>query len=538
MTDRPSVAFRQVGPRGTAETPALPNALENAITAELGDGAEAFVVSNRSTYRWKPGDAATPLLGDKILPAPLDAGRWNEQGAESVLERELAAELASDVVVGAGLTVELLQITVPVAGRCYLTMLGDLSATWTATGDLELQVFLSIDGGAFAEVNAGAVQSGADTQRRVLSVGATSGPFPVATETLAVSLRLRNALASSVTVSPAGGNAATLRVEVRRASVATLEPGLLWVAPSGTGNMFLVTPAYLPSQLEGTVSTPPELAIISPIGQDALWRMQPDPTDPTKVWFLLRNSGGSASGAYLCRYSRDQLGQDGAPTPEVVCELNPVRTSANGPIDFTFVPGIGKCVVATSGTIRVYDIASLVTGVPVPTAVMTVAGVTSIQACLAQGDNVWFSQYSASFLFRISSAQLQGAGGVTVPPIILTGSNIAGGAECMDFDPQGNMWVAFYDGNEARKYDAASIAVSGNPVPSVVIDNSANPTGAVGIAVDDDGNVFLGNFDTGLLDKFTAAQAATSGTKAPVLTITTGGLLTGIAFLTFDRGTP
>jgi hypothetical protein len=540
MTDRSSVALRNQGARGTAGTPAGSDALENLITNELSDGAEAFIAGNRATYRWKPGDQATPLLGDKILPAPNDAGRWNEQGGEAVLERVLTSELASDVVVGSGLTVELLQIVVQAPGRCLLTMLGDLSATWTNTGDLELQVFVSVDGGAFTEVNAGAVQSGANNERRVVSVGATFGPTAVATQTVAVSLRLRNGLASGVTVSPGAGNAASLRVEVRSASVGTLEPGLLWYTPATTGSnvMFFATAAYLPNQLEGTVSTMPEIVVASPTAQNALWRMQPDPIDPTKVWFLIVNIG-SGTGGYLGRYSRDDLAQDGQPKPEVICELNPVRASANNPISFSFLPGIGKCAVVTTGTIRVYDIASLVTGVPVPTAIITVAGATSIQSCLADSnDNLWVTSYAGSFAFRLSAAQLQGAGGVTVPPIILTGSNMAGGIEGLDFDADGNLWIAFYDSNEARKYSAASIAVSGNPVPVVIIDINNFATGALDVAVDDDGNIFVSNFDTGLLNKFTAAQLTTSGSKAPSLVLQTDLLIGVGGFLTFDRGTP
>jgi hypothetical protein len=537
MTDRSSVALRQSGPRGTAGTDADGNALENVITAELSDGAEAYLVGNRSGYRFKLGDESTPLLGDRIVPTPLDAGRWIEQGGEYTLQRVLTTELAADVLVGAGLTVELLRITVQDPDRCFLTMLGDLSATWTNTGDLELQVFVSVDGGAFTEVNAGAVQSAANTERRVVSVGATSGPFPTATQTIAVSLRLRNGLASDVTVSPAGGNNASLRVQMRRASVSTIEPGILWFSPTtfGSAPVSYVMVAYLPNQLALNVSPTPLVAIMSPGGQNRPYRFRADPTDPTKVW-IMHAGVGTTAGAYLCRHSRDQLGQDGVPAPEVICELNPVRTSANFAIDFVFVPGINKCVVATLGTIRVYDIASLVSGTPVPTAVITVAGATTIQGLLVDGNDVWVSSYAGSFVFKLTAAQLQGAGGVTVPPIILTGANFAGGVEYIEFGPDGALWVTFYDVNQFRKYSAASIAVSGNPAPLVSIDITSAATGAYGIFINDNGDVFVSSYDNGDLYKFLNSQVQTSGNKAPTAIFNTQGLVGSGGVMTLDRG--
>jgi hypothetical protein len=538
MTDRPSVALRQLGPRETATTPALPNALENVITAELSEGAEAFIDGNRSVYRLKLGDQSTPLLGDALLPTPEGAGLWVEQAAHNTLSRVLTTELAADVLVGAGLTVELLSLTVPAVGHSYVDAIAQLSATWTATGDLELQLFVSVDGGAFTEVNAGAVQSGADTQRRGIAVSAATGAYAVAVNEVTISLRLRNGLATDVTVSPAGGNAASLRVQVRRASVASIEPGILWYGSGTLGsanNLFML--GYLPNEYESPVSVAPKL-VLSPANVNGrMYRLRSDPTDPTKVWVL--ETGATASGHYLMRFSRSSLGEDCVPTPEAAIELNPVRTFANFCVDFAFTTTTGKCIVATAGTIRVYNVSQLTTtGTPVPTAVITVASANVIQGILIDGDDVWVACYSTSFLFKLSAAQLAGAGGVVVPPIILTGSNMLGGAEYMDYDSLGNLWVTFYDVSELRCYPPAALLASGNPVPSVVIDISGITTGAFGVAVDDEDNIFVSNNDNGALYKFLQSQTTSSGTKVPAVTFSTQGLIASGGTLTLDRGTP
>lgn len=537
MTDRPNVALRQVGARGTVPSASSPDGLENAITAELSDGAEAFVVATRSVYRWKPGDQASPLLGEAIVEAPLAAGRWNEQVGLGP-DRVITTELAADVVVGAGLTVELLSITVQAVGRRFVTAIGALSATWTAAGDLELQLFVSVDGGAFTEVNAGAVQTGANGERRGITVAATLGPYAVATSTVAYSLRLLNGLASSVTVSPAGGNACSLRIHTRRASVSNVEPGLLYCGAAffGANN---ITPmvAYLPSQLATTVASMPTLVLVLPTATNRAIRFRVQPVTG-KIW-LLGQGNGTNAGSYLTRFSRSEIGQRADPTPEVAVDVTPVRTGPNYPTDFDFILSTGRCFVVTQGFVKGFDTAQIaVTGQPVPAITLSVAGASLQQGILVQGDELWVADYTAGRAVKFSAAQLNGAGGVVVPPVILSGANFAGGVEYMAFDAAGNMWITFYDVNQARCYAAADLLVSGNPVPLVILTFTTEAAGASGIAFDDDGNLFISNFENGRTYKFLASQITTSGVKVPVLTLTSNSLQGASSTLTFDRGTP
>ncbi len=217
--------------------------------------------------------------------------------------------------------------------------------------------------------------------------------------------------------------------------------------------------------------------------------------------------------------------------------LNPVTGGANYPVDFDFIESTGRCFVVTQATIRGYAAADLLaTGAPVPVVVLSVAGAAIQQGILVDGDDIWVGDFSPSRIFKLSAAQLNGAGGVVVPPVMLSGANLAGGVEFMAFDAQGNMWVTFYNVNEARKFNAADLLVSGNPVPSVVLD-LPEVTGACGIAFDDEGNLFVGNFDNGRIYKILAANLLVSGPAVTSLVLTSDALQASNTALTFDRGT-
>jgi len=144
--------------------------------------------------------------------------------------------------------------------------------------------------------------------------------------------------------------------------------------------------------------------------------------------------------------------------------------------------------------------------------------------------NLWIVENQNQEILAYKAATLAAALGHSgqVNPDIIISSSSFGDPRAITFDGAGNLWLADATG-KLLKFAAADLAMSGTPTPTVVI--TATPVVTLdgialsldfpeGLAFDPDGNLWVANLESdnaGSLAEFTPAQLASSGSPSPAV---------------------
>lgn len=145
---------------------------------------------------------------------------------------------------------------------------------------------------------------------------------------------------------------------------------------------------------------------------------------------------------------------------------------------------------------------------------------------LDSAGNCWI-QSSSNNIVRYTN--LNGAPGVGVGDVQLTGSNWPANRQGMAVSSIGDLYSARYAGTElARMITAATIAGlvgagPSNPVPNIITSNELR--GAGWPVFDYAGNMWMPSYDNTRILRFAAADLLASGTISPSIVLTGGGTL-------------
>ncbi|HYH96351.1 hypothetical protein [Hyalangium sp.] len=172
----------------------------------------------------------------------------------------------------------------------------------------------------------------------------------------------------------------------------------------------------------------------------------------------------------IVRYTREQLTTGGSPTPTV--EI----TGLDGPLGLAFDPA-GNLWVAFSGDDRVarYDASRLtasstaapdllIEGTTPPPVIGTLRGPAGL--AFDSAGNLWVNFNGT--LARLTPADQQGSGTVTLTPSVMVGLAVTALPEGIVFDEAGNLWLALRQG-EFGRLGASQLTSSGDKTPEVIL---------------------------------------------------------------------
>jgi sugar lactone lactonase YvrE len=179
------------------------------------------------------------------------------------------------------------------------------------------------------------------------------------------------------------------------------------------------------------------------------------------------------------------------------------------------------------------------TGAPTPVALLTGSFTNPGHMAFGPDGMLWVTD--ESHVEGYANADLATGGAVT-PAITLTGAVSGGGvpgAVDIAFDRNGSLWVVNLAASQVMRFDAASIAATGEPEPSITV-SGPSIDGPQAIALDTLGNVWVSGtsfpglvmFEAGRLGSDVTTEAdleIIASTPAPVI-----GPLGGAAALAFD----
>lgn len=311
----------------------------------------------------------------------------------------------------------------------------------------------------------------------------------------------------------------------------------MWVSPfsgptAGFGPHLLY--GYTPGQLLASSNAPGDIVLDLSAALPATNSMFDVLVDNlNNVWVASFASGHSVAAGQSIKLALSSILQSGAPTPAVRLSAVPgtsiTEVWASAGFDKTNALWIAQPSHGTFGvaTFLKYGAPSYaLTGAPTPDISIT------LQATPASPDSGFFTFDSAGNLWlsvgvtiagvtglrMISAAQLGASSAALVPAVNWSGAlwntqNPQGIA----FGPTGDLWVADFNNNTLKSYDARA-AASGNQAPLLTI-TSASLNGPDGIAFDASGNLWVTNDNDGRSMRFAAADLTTSGAKVPPVII-------------------
>jgi streptogramin lyase len=239
----------------------------------------------------------------------------------------------------------------------------------------------------------------------------------------------------------------------------------------------------------------------------------------------------------LLRFGRAQLATSGSPVPEIVIDTD--GTSIDDPIGIRF-DAQGNLWVACGGKVEMFEPGNLdQSGPTTANRTLTYPGADLPAGLLFDSSgNLWVTNASYTvannFVAVFTPAQLATAGNVE-PQLVIESTSFAL-CEGIQFDRNGDLWVASNDGLNVSRFTAAQVAVPAiaeptprelTPVAALTSDLDGTPSGrtvrkAGGIVFDSDGNLFVNSqrgalfgTDSAIL-QFRAAQLTfTQGQNVP-----------------------
>jgi hypothetical protein len=242
-------------------------------------------------------------------------------------------------------------------------------------------------------------------------------------------------------------------------------------------------------------------------------------------------------GNTLSEYPATSMGASGTPARTVT-----VTSSAlSGPIGLVFDKS-GDLWVSNAGTSTVVEFsASQLTAGGSVTPVVTLSGaaldVPGRIAFDAYGD-LWVPNQGSNTVVEFAASQL-GATGAPTPAVTLsaTASSIAG-PRAVEFDEQGNLWVANGTGNTIVSFANAQQTASGSPTPSEVLSIPSAYAGPFAFAFDNSGDLWaLGTAGPNVIE-YTAQQIAVGAASQPGYVIRVPSTPVSLAFDPPPNGIP
>ena len=235
--------------------------------------------------------------------------------------------------------------------------------------------------------------------------------------------------------------------------------GDLWVANYDDGNLAM----YTPSQLAAGGTPSPTLAIGGFFGPTGL------AFDKAGDLWVADDDLGT-----LSELTPAQLATSGSPTPAVVLNTS---STVSGPEELAF-DRAGDLWVTNSNnphsSVAEFTPAQLAAnGSPAPAVTIRDDGAGSVNSPSGLGfdsaGNLWVANCENSNLVQFTPAQ-QAAGGTPTPAVtVASDGSSAAELDCpwqLDFDAQGDLWVAQDDGQSVAGFTPAQLAASGSPAPT------------------------------------------------------------------------
>jgi streptogramin lyase len=206
----------------------------------------------------------------------------------------------------------------------------------------------------------------------------------------------------------------------------------------------------------------------------------------------------------LLRFGRAQLATSGAPTPEVVIDSD--GTSIDDPVGLQF-DAQGNLWLACGGRVEMFVPTNLdQSGPTTPNRVVSWPGL-DIPAGLVfdTAGNLWVTNASFTvannFVVALTPTQLA-TGGLVTPQLVIASATFAL-IEGIQFDRNGDLWVASNDGFVVARFPAANVALPAQadsralaPIAALSSDIDDTAAGRTvrkpgGIVFDRDGNLFV-----------------------------------------------
>ncbi|NVJ17661.1 hypothetical protein [Myxococcus sp. AM010] len=230
----------------------------------------------------------------------------------------------------------------------------------------------------------------------------------------------------------------------------------------------------------------------------------------------------------LRRYPAGDLGASGVKSPDVIMRGGVLSAGSPGPIAIAFdAAGDLWTSIGFSDTVIRFGAAQLVSGTaPAPQVVLSGLGAPSTLAFDATG-NLWVGDVTAgaSRVHKVAASSLQASGAVT--PVVsidvmeaAPGRSFAGPAG-LAFDGERNLWVSYGASGVVVRLTPADQEGSGavSVVPSIQIDAG----GPKEVAFDEGGGLWMA-YDSGRISRLSPSQLSVSGAPTPDVVISSPDL--------------
>jgi sugar lactone lactonase YvrE len=244
--------------------------------------------------------------------------------------------------------------------------------------------------------------------------------------------------------------------------------GDLWVA--NAGNRTLVE--YSKAELSEANDAAPTVVISAPSPGEL--------SSPSGMAFDRSGNLWVANTAVgtVTEYSREQLARSGAPKPHTTID----GSHFSSPFGVAF-DASGDLWVSNkaNGTVQEFTKQELGKNNPVPSVVISPEGpgqaFGAINLAFDSLGNLWVSEYQTATVVEYTKRHLARSGApvptVTISPrysrAIASGGGSIEGADALQFDASGNLWLSNFFDNTVAEFAKSQLAKSGTPTPRRVI---------------------------------------------------------------------